>query len=215
MKTPSVSGLIVAIVATALLLQTLSAKAEIYKYEDPLGNLYFTDSPMKGTPYKLLWRSGNDPRFGSYSRIDIAGMKQNRERYSPLIEQVARYEGVYPGLLHAVVRAESAYDPRALSRKGAQGLMQLMPPTARRFGVRDSWDPEQNLAGGARYLKSLMEMFDDNLELVLAAYNAGENAVRKYGNQIPPFPETRKYVKKVVSFYQKNRRLAGIYPAIK
>jgi soluble lytic murein transglycosylase-like protein len=198
-KTPSVSGLIVALVATVLLFQTLPATAEIYKYEDRSGNLYFTDSPMKGVSYTLLWRSGNDPRFGSYSRIDIAGMKQNRKRLSPLIDRVARREQVHPGLLHAVVRAESAYDSRALSRKGAQGLMQLMPATARRFGVRDSWDPEQNLVGGARYLKILKKMFDDDLELVLAAYNAGENAVRKYGNQIPPFPETRDYVRKVIS----------------
>ncbi|MCB1903858.1 MAG: lytic transglycosylase domain-containing protein, partial [Gammaproteobacteria bacterium] len=89
-----------------------------------------------------------------------------------------------------------------LSKKGARGLMQLMPGTADRYGVNDSWDPEQNLDGGARYLRDLLDMFDQDLKLAVAAYNAGENAVKKYGNKIPPYPETVQYVRKVVTFYQ-------------
>lgn len=195
-----------------LLSSTHGALAEFYKYEDQWGNLYLTDRPMKGGGYRLLWRSGEDPRYAAYSRIDIAGMSRNRTRLSPLIDRVAINEGLDPGLLHAVVRVESAYDPMALSRKGAQGLMQLMPATARRFGVEDSWDPLQNLTGGARYLKQLLETFEGDFELTLAAYNAGENAVRKYGNRVPPFPETRDYVKKVVAFYQRNRQTVVAYP---
>ena len=177
-------------------------RAEIYKYQDRAGNLYFTDNPMKGSHYRLLWRSGNDPRFVSHARIDAASMQRNKVIYSAMIERTAKRWQLSPELLHAVVRAESAYDPNALSRAGAQGLMQLMPETAHRYDVANAWDPAENLDGGARYLKDLLQMFDSNLKLALAAYNAGENAVKKYGNQIPPFPETKNYVKKVIAFYQ-------------
>jgi soluble lytic murein transglycosylase-like protein len=84
--------------------------------------------------------------------------------------------------------------------------MQLMPETARRYGVGDSYNPEQNISGGARYLRDLLAMFDNDLKLALAAYNAGENAVKRYGNRIPPFPETRNYVDKVLTFYRQNQR---------
>ncbi|MCG7956811.1 MAG: lytic transglycosylase domain-containing protein, partial [Candidatus Thiodiazotropha endolucinida] len=96
-------------------------------------------------------------------------------------------------------------DPRAVSHKGAQGLMQLMPATAKRYGVENSYDPRQNLRGGATYLKDLLRMFEYDIKLALAAYNAGENAVIKYGKQIPPYPETQKYVKKVLNEFEKNR----------
>ena len=196
-----------------LLLSAAPLGAEIYKYRDAAGNLHFTDQPLKKSAgFDLLWRSGNDPRFASYSRIDTAAMARNRARYSRLIDRVARHNGIPSGLLHAMVRAESAYDPRALSKMGAQGLMQLMPATARRYGVGNSWDPEQNLNGGARYLRDLLEMFEQNLELAVAAYNAGENAVKKYGNQIPPYSETRNYVRKVVAFYRQGGGLVQAYP---
>ena len=104
-----------------------------------------------------------------------------------------------PALLHAVISAESAYNPQARSPKGARGLMQLMPDTARRFGVSDPDDPTENLHGGARYLRWLLDSFTD-LRLALAAYNAGEGAVQRYGNAIPPYPETRTYVRRVIEF---------------
>jgi soluble lytic murein transglycosylase-like protein len=101
-------------------------------------------------------------------------------------------------LLHAVIRAESAYVSNARSTAGACGLMQLMPETARRFKVRDIWDPQDNIHGGAAYLRFLLDLFDNDLSLALAGYNAGENAVIKYGYQIPPYPETETYVRRVL-----------------
>jgi soluble lytic murein transglycosylase-like protein len=128
-----------------------------------------------------------------------------RSRYASLIETVARQFKLDEELLHAVVRAESAYNPKAVSSAGAIGLMQLMPATAERYGVNDIWNPTQNLRGGARYLRDLLEQFDDDLMLALAAYNAGEGAVMRYGNRIPPYPETRNYVFKVIGFLQRAR----------
>ena len=104
-------------------------------------------------------------------------------------------------LLHAVITIESAYDPNAISRAGAVGLMQLMPATAKRYGVTNRRNPSANLSGGTRYLKDLLLRFDSNLELALAGYNAGENAVEKFGNKVPPFEETQNYVRKVLTLY--------------
>lgn len=115
------------------------------------------------------------------------------------VESIALRSSVSPALLHAVIAAESNYDVHAVSSRGAMGLMQLMPATAKRFGAVDPFDPEQNIAAGASYLKWLMAMFRDDLELVLAAYNAGEQAVIKAGRRIPPYPETQAYVKKVMT----------------
>jgi soluble lytic murein transglycosylase-like protein len=116
-----------------------------------------------------------------------------------IVLQVAREVDVSPQLLHAVIAVESAYDARAVSPKGAQGLMQLMPATAQRFGVTDPFDPHDNVRGGARYLKALLAQFNGDLTLTLAAYNAGENAVVRHGNRVPPFAETQKYVPKVIA----------------
>ncbi len=186
----------------ALLLIPAYAPAEIYKYRGPDGSLHFTDRPMGGS-YKLLWRSGkSSKRKGNYS---LARMRENKSRLTPLIEKVAKELRLHPGLLHAMVRVESAYNPQAVSKKGAQGLMQLMPATANRYGVADSYDPKQNLEGGARYLRDLLVEFEYDIRLALAAYNAGENAVKRYGNSIPPFPETINYVDKVLGEYERNR----------
>jgi hypothetical protein len=106
---------------------------------------------------------------------------------------------VDPALVSAVMKAESSFNPTVISHKGAQGLMQLMPATARRFGVTDSFDPVQNIRGGVRYLRVLLDMFDEDAELALAAYNAGEGNVRKYGG-VPPFRETRNYVRKISGY---------------
>jgi hypothetical protein len=183
------------------LLLPVLAQAEIYKYRGPDGSLHFTDRPLHGG-YKLLWRSGKSKKRSGYS---LAKMRENRSRFTPLIEKVAKELRLHPGLLHAMVRIESAYNPRAVSRKGAQGLMQLMPGTASRYGVVDRYDPRQNLEGGARYLSDLLKEFEYDIRLALAAYNAGENAVRRYGNTIPPFAETLNYVDKVLGEYERNR----------
>lgn len=127
-----------------------------------------------------------------------ASMSERRSRYHGLIDAAARRKGLSPALLHAVIRTESAYRPDALSHAGACGLMQLMPGTARRFQVQDIWDPAENIRGGATYLRLLLDMFDNDLRLALAAYNAGEGAVKKYGNQIPPYRETQDFVRKVM-----------------
>ena len=105
-------------------------------------------------------------------------------------------------MIHVVIRAESGYRPDAVSPKGAIGLMQLMPPTAQRFGVVDSYDPKDNINGGAQYLRELLTLFDSDIELAVAAYNAGEDNVFKYGKRIPPFNETRVYVARVMNFYR-------------
>jgi soluble lytic murein transglycosylase-like protein len=129
-----------------------------------------------------------------------AAMAARRDRYAPIIAAAAARQGVDANLVHAVIRAESAYQPTAKSRAGACGLMQLMPATARRFGVRDIWDPAQNIRGGVAYLRFLSDHFAGDIPLVLAAYNAGEGAVAKYGNRIPPYRETRTYVQRVLGY---------------
>jgi len=125
--------------------------------------------------------------------------------YDRIVDEVSRAYGLESALLHAVISVESRYDPKAVSRKGAAGLMQLMPQTAKRYGVADAFDPRQNLDGGARYLRDLLRMFNNNQSLALAAYNAGEHAVTKHGNRIPPYRETLHYVPRVLEFYQRYR----------
>ena len=122
-------------------------------------------------------------------------------RWRPLLRQIAEEVGMDAALLRAVVDQESGFDPLAVSPAGAAGLMQLMPATARRFGVRDRFDPAQNLRGGARYLAWLLQHFDQDLDLALAGYNAGEGSVRRHGNRIPPFAETQAYVRAVRQRY--------------
>jgi len=125
----------------------------------------------------------------------------DRKHYTPLISAVAKEHKLDPALLHAVITVESGYNAKARSPKGAIGLMQLMPDTARRYEVADIWDPRDNLRGGARYLRDLLAAFNNNLSLALAAYNAGEGAVAHYGNKIPPFAETLAYVPRVLQQY--------------
>ncbi len=124
--------------------------------------------------------------------------------YDAHIQAAAAETSVDPGLIRAVISVESGYNPAARSPKGAMGLMQLMPGTAQKYGVKDIRDPGQNIHGGARYLAALKTMFGNDLKLVLAAYNAGEEAVMKYGRRIPPFAETVAYVPKVLSRYKKS-----------
>ncbi|RDH86231.1 MAG: lytic transglycosylase [endosymbiont of Escarpia spicata] len=182
-----------------LLVSSSPLMAQIFKYRAPDGHIHFTDHPMAGN-YRLLWKSA--PAASAYGDYSVAAFKQNKSKLSPLIDATAKNMRLHPGLLHSVVRAESAYNPRAVSKVGAQGLMQLMPKTARRYGVNDSFNPRQNLEGGARYLKDLLQQFGFDLKLALAAYNAGEGAVKKFDNQIPPYPETQQYVKKVMGYYR-------------
>jgi soluble lytic murein transglycosylase-like protein len=138
------------------------------------------------------------PQAGSRAVVQVQPIAAPAELLS-VIADVARRVDIDPELLKAVITVESRYDPRALSPKGAIGLMQLLPSTAKRFGARDPYLPHQNILAGASYLKWLMAMFAGDLELVLAAYNAGENAVLKAGRKIPPYPETQAYVPRVLA----------------
>lgn len=124
--------------------------------------------------------------------------------YDQVVDEVSRTYGLESALLHAVISVESRYNPKAVSKKGAAGLMQLMPQTAKRYGVADAFDPAQNLDGGAHYLRDLLRKFN-NISLALAAYNAGEHAVAKHGNRIPPYRETMDYVPRVLDFYRRYR----------
>lgn len=125
----------------------------------------------------------------------------NNRSIDSLIEAAAARNGIDKRLMMAVMKQESSFNPRATSYKGACGLMQLMPATAARFGVRNIYDPEQNIEGGARYLRFLLDTFGGSVELALAGYNAGEGAVMKYGNRIPPYAETQDYVRKISAHY--------------
>jgi len=173
------------------------SSADIYKYVSSDGTVHFTDKRVHKR-YKRIIKSKLRK-----SRIAYKSLKKNKEKYSPLILAIASDNQMDPKLLHAIIRAESAYDANAVSRAGAVGLMQLMPATAKRYGVTDRRNPNQNIKGGTRYLKDLLKMFGSNLKLAIAAYNAGENAVIKYRHSIPPYPETQKYVKTVMAYYQK------------
>ncbi len=177
-----------------------SAAMEVYKFVDSLGRVHFTDRPPH-QGYKLIKRNGRNVVM---ARIDFKAKDANRKRFSKKIAEVAREHRVPEALLHAVITVESAYDPNAVSKAGAVGLMQLMPATARRYGVYNRHDPFANLTGGTRYLKDLIDRFDRKLELALAGYNAGENAVAKYGNQVPPYDETQNYVRKVLKLYSEH-----------
>jgi hypothetical protein len=194
---------------------TTPVAAEIFRYTDARGRAIFTDHAISEPHCQLVWRSSGGGidfswhraphsalTFASNSRRGGMTNKRRRAAYAALIAQAAHEARVSADLLHAVVQAESAYNPKAHSRAGAIGLMQLMPATARRYGVTDIWDPVQNLSGGAHYLRDLLDMFANNLRLALAAYNAGEGAVIQNGNQIPPYPETREYVRRVIGNFK-------------
>ncbi|MCB1921344.1 MAG: lytic transglycosylase domain-containing protein [Candidatus Competibacteraceae bacterium] len=149
-----------------------------------------------------LFGSNRAPKAGRIKSFRVN--EKNRQRFAADVNRIAAQYRLEPALMHAVISAESSYNPWAVSPKGAMGLMQLMPGTAERFGVDNAYDPVANMHGGARYLRWLLDRFN-NIHLAVAAYNAGEGAVQKYGNQIPPYQETQTYVTRVLNFYQQYR----------
>ncbi len=185
-----------------------TAHADVYKYVDKRGRTVFTDTPKNDRYVRLVktWKGWVEQPRSSYNS---ALFKQNMEKYKPTVEMYAKKYNIPKTLLHAVITAESSYNPQAVSRAGAVGLMQLMPETARRYGVKDRKNPYENIQGGTQYLRDLMEMFEYDLTLVLAAYNAGENAVKRYGNKVPPYQETQNYVRKVKEYYAQYNKTAG------
>jgi len=164
--------------------------ADVYRYVDDAGVIHFTNHPV-------------DDRFEPI-RVAPAGFRRGGRaprvaRYDSLISRLGREHSVEPALVKAVIAAESNFDPKAVSRKGAQGLMQLMPGTARLLGVEDAFEPEQNVSGGTRYLREMLTRYGD-MTRALAAYNAGPEAVDRYRG-VPPYPETQDYVDRVLTYY--------------
>jgi len=173
------------------------ARADIYRYEAPDGTLHFTDAPTDNR-FKVFMRDiKKDKKLRT--AFKLPGFSQNPALFEPIISSCSREFGVDSSLVKAVIHAESGYNPNAVSPKGAQGLMQLMPKTAQGLKVADSLNPSDNIRGGVRYLKFLLDTFKGNESLALAAYNAGMGSVAKYGG-IPPYQETRNYVAKVLSY---------------
>jgi soluble lytic murein transglycosylase-like protein len=183
-----------------LVLLSGNADADMFRYVDPQGMIFYTNMPKKGLNYQLVLHSRPKPK--TYAS-DLKVMPFNKVKFADLISKAAQKHNLDAKLLHAVIQAESAYNAQAVSAAGAVGLMQLMPDTARRYGVMDSRDAEQNIEGGAHYLKDLLAMFNSNLRLAVAGYNAGEGAVMKYNNTVPPYPETQNYVQQVLALYGK------------
>jgi len=174
-------------------------RAEVFQWADEQGNLHFTDAPSDDRFRPL---AGPPPRNSG----TMAAASQNEPSLADasiesLISKISGQHGLDPDLVRAVIRVESNYDPRAVSRRGAQGLMQLMPETANRFRVLDPFNAEQNIRAGAQYLKYLLQRFQGNLKLALAAYNAGENSVDRHGG-VPPYRETTSYLEKIFHIYQ-------------
>lgn len=171
--------------------------ADIYRYTDAEGVIHITNVPTEnGVPYVLVMRE---------KRVVIK-LPGEISDYDAIINQTSQKYNVDSTLVKAVIKAESNFNHKAVSPVGARGLMQLMPATAASLQVADSFHPESNIDGGVRYLRYLSNLFNGNLPLVLAAYNAGENTVIRYNNSIPPYRETRNYVKKVLHYLEQYRK---------
>jgi soluble lytic murein transglycosylase-like protein len=217
---PHATLAILAAVFSAFALAAPPAHAALYGYVDDEGVAHFADRRLDDR-YTLFMRDGASAELGGSGQTGADLRSHKLYRYlvdhpriasvEPMIRQIAQAQSVDPALVKAVMAVESGFNANAVSPKGAIGLMQVIPDTGARFGVSADTrrtieqklaDPRTNIAAGVRYLRWLMELFPDNLELVLAAYNAGEGAVQRYNNQIPPFPETRQYVSTVMQFYR-------------
>ncbi len=185
-----------------------AAHADIYQYVDENGVVHFTNVP--GSSVKRPKRVHAEPRTSSLGSLASARASEPARRtgapgvvpasYHDYINTACEKYGVDPSLVHALVKVESDYNPFALSNKGAMGLMQLMPQTATDMNVRNSFSPQENVEGGVRYLRYLLDRYEGNLSLALAAYNSGETSVKRWGT-VPPFKETKDYVKKVLGIY--------------
>lgn len=185
------------------LLPSLSL-ADIYKFVDDEGVMHFTDAPTDRR-FKIFMRDFKKDRK-LRTNFKLGALCRNPDEFEPIVKSVASEYGVDKSLVKAVIHAESGYNPNAVSPKGAQGLMQLMPKTAQGLKVPNSFDPKDNIRGGVRYLRFLLDTFKGDVTLALAAYNAGLSRVNQYGG-VPPYQETRNYISRVLSYqksYQSN-----------
>jgi soluble lytic murein transglycosylase-like protein len=196
-----------------MLVTSRPAAADIYTHLDKQGVVHFTNIPRPGRKWKRIMRTGPGKarsvhaRRRSSRRLDA----KRHHRYDQHVQRAAALYHIPVALVRAVMTVESDFDPRAVSRAGARGLMQLMPATAQGMGVVDSFDPRQNIFGGTRYLRVLANRFDGDLVFTIASYHAGPGAVRKYGG-IPPYRTTQRYVRMVLSRYFRLRRKAAAGP---
>jgi soluble lytic murein transglycosylase-like protein len=174
------------------------AHGTIYSFVDAAGTVHYSNVPVdeRFVPLAAMEDPAQVPQT-------VSSYLAKAATYSKLIEGAARDNRIEPALVKAVLVVESGGDPKAVSRKGASGLMQLMPETARRYGVSDVFDPAQNIRGGARYLHDLAQRYQNDVELILAAYNAGPQAVDRQGRRIPQLHETLEYVPRVMQLYRK------------
>ena len=184
---PAVRLLLGFVLGVFLILAKLPADADIYRYRDENGVWHFTNI-------------NSDRRYKLYIKTYTEKPAVFIKKYGSLIEQASQEFNLESSLIKAVIKAESGFDHEAVSEKGAQGLMQLMPETADELAVEDPYDPEENIFGGARYLSNLMGRFNNNLQLALAAYNAGPEKVDTYDG-VPPFTETKEFIKRVLNYY--------------
>lgn len=190
-----------AILLSGIVAAPVCARADVYSFTDAAGVAHFSNVPADSR-YRLLIVSRPDSPAASTKDHAVDWLARSAQ-YDRVILGAAKASAIQAALVQAVIVVESGFNPRAVSKRGAIGLMQLVPATAKRYGVKDIYDPEQNVRAGARYLSDLLVRFDSNLELALAAYNAGEEAVERYGRRVPPFRETLTYVPSVMRVYQR------------
>lgn len=198
------TGAAVALFMASLLCMQESALANIYAYTAGDGSVSLSNVPGDDR-YAILVNEPEADKPVADADHPPSSTMTGKADYDKVVAEVARTYGLDGALLHAVISVESRYQPNALSKKGAAGLMQLMPTTARRYGVTNRFDPVQNLHGGAKHIRYLLKAYHNDVRLALAAYNAGEAAVAKYGNRIPPYRETADYVPRVLGYYRKYR----------
>ena len=186
-----------------------TAHAQIYAWQDEAGNWVLSDKPKGPVARTFEVRGVGTGTYRTTKAVAPTATTGRMGAVDGLIREHATAQGVSSDLVRAVIQAESAFNPRARSVKGAMGLMQLMPETAKEYGVVDPYDPAENIRAGVAYLKKLLVQYADNVKLALAAYNAGPGAVKKYGGTVPPYRETRDYVEKIT------KKVADAAPAPK
>jgi soluble lytic murein transglycosylase-like protein len=186
----------------AIGLGSACAHADIYAFTDSAGVMHLSNVPTDSRYSVILEAPRERPAGRTIGVSRLRSLLRPSARFDVAIDQAAGAATVSPALVRAVITVESGFNPQAVSSRGARGLMQLRPATARHYGVSDVFDPSQNIRGGVSYLKDLLVRFDSDLELALAAYNAGEDAVERYGRHIPPYPETLQYVPRVMTVYR-------------